>query len=313
MFSFSNIGTPIARISGGKYNGRIVYIRDTNDTNPAIKEIGDTEFETTCPLTCKFCKKKFTRQDTKKRHIDTTCRMKVIHEYVNNYLGKIETDKSVFKSLHLEDGKFEPLPKKPREVMYIAAPAGSGKSTYLANWLQKAEQELDKDIILFSRIEEDIAFKNLKHLQRVALDESLLEEPITIDELEDSIVIFDDIDTSQNPKITKYLENLRDDLIKNGRDHKGGNKDIYVIATNHQISNYIKTRDVLYESTSITVFPAAACAKGINYALSTYLGLTNKQIKYIKDLNTRWVTFYKTIPAYAIAERDIFILKNLEE
>lgn len=311
MFSFSNVGTPVARINGGKYNGYIVYLKDTNDNAP-IKAIEETDFESTCPLTCKYCKKKFTRADTKKRHIDSSCRMKVIHEYVNNYLGK-EIDKSFFKSLHIDDGKFEPLPKKKREVQYIAAPAGSGKSTYLASWLQKAEQDLDKDIILFSRIEEDIAFKNLKHLQRIPLDETLLTDPITMDELEDSIVIFDDIDTSQNPKITKYLENLRDDLIKNGRDHTGGTKDIYVIATNHQISNYVRTRDVLYEATSITVFPSAACAKGINYALSTYIGLTTKQIKYIKDLNTRWVTFYKTIPAYAVAERDIFILKNLEE
>lgn len=302
MFNWSKNGTPIATCKGGINNGKILYM----NTDADIKLP-----EQTNPLACTFCGKLYKNTNLMIKHV-SKCKTKMIHDYVKKYINTstvtIGTD-----NLELNDGKFEVLPNiNKREVCYIAGPNGSGKSYYCASYLKHANQLLkQKDIFLISRLEKDVAFDDVKHIERIKIDNTLLTDPIPISEFEDSIVLFDDIDKSDNPKITKYLEKLRDDLIMNGRDHTDNGKDAYILITNHQITNYAATRDLLNECSSITIYPQSGSTHGITYALKNYCGLSNKQIDKILKLNSRWITLYKRYPMYCISEHNCFMLNTI--
>lgn len=310
MFTFNKSKNPICRIIGGKLNGRIVYMSPKTEGNTP-QNIDFSNKSRDSVLHCLYCKTKFTRPDTRKRHEDYTCRFKQINEMMGKYLNVYEQDKGC-KDLSVDDGTLQPLPNPNiREVLYIAGPAGSGKSYYMSKWLKESELILNKEIILFSRLQDDAAFDELGEITRVNISE-LGDDNIPIDDLKDSICIFDDIETSENPKITRYLEKLRDDCIKNGRDHSYNGEDIYVISTNHQVTDYKATRDLLNECTSLTVFPKSSGTYGIKYALQKYFGLGKNQIEKILNINSRWITLYKTYPAYCITEHQLFFLSDLQ-
>ncbi len=93
MLSFQS-GTPIAKIKGGKLNGRIIYSIDT-DTQCCNRHSNNCEISYQC---CKKC------------------------PYVNDMTTKIK----------ISDGSLTPLPNVyERGVDYIAGPSGSGKSTLM--------------------------------------------------------------------------------------------------------------------------------------------------------------------------------------
>ena len=56
---------------------------------------------------------------------------------------------------------------------------------------------------------------------------------------------------------------LRENLLETGRHF-----DLTIISTSHQLSNYAKTRTLLNEATSITVFPSHA---GTTFHIREYL------------------------------------------
>lgn len=309
MFTFRKTKTPVCRVIGGKLHNKIVYLQaNTADKTPPA--IDYTAKARESEMHCLYCKTKFTRPDTRKRHEDHSCRMRQIHEMLGKYLD-MDREEVGCKEMNITDGVLQPLPNPNiREVIYIAGPAGSGKSTYLSKWLKESEQILDKDIILLSRLPEDAAFNGIDMMK---VDIKTLEnDPLTLEDVKDSITIFDDIDTSENPAITKHLETLRRDIMLNGRDHTNGGEDTYIIATNHQVTDYKATRDLLNECTSLTIFPMSSGTYGIKYAFQKYFGLSKQQIERLLNINTRWITLYKTFPPYCITEHNIFFLKDLK-
>ena len=113
------------------------------------------------------------------------------------------------------DGQFQCFPDLDIDLdkpfvksnhMYVAGATGSGKSYWIADYLKLVNKyQKDREIFIFSDVDYDEAFAPLKNITRITLDASLITEPISPEELENSVCIFDDIDSIQNKALKKTV------------------------------------------------------------------------------------------------------------
>lgn len=195
-----------------------------------------------------------------------------------------------------------------RDMIYCAGKSGSGKSTWVGNYIKQYKKLFPGNkVILFSLKDSDKALDKYSPI-RIALNEELFENPIELDELDNSLVIFDDVDSmdeklSKRSKMIKMaLMNLKDMILQVGRSHK-----IYVAITSHNVTDYLKSRIVLQEASLMTLFPHSGSAKQLKYCLKNYAGLEDEQINRIKNLASRWVTIRLTAPIVVIHEKGCYI------
>lgn len=194
--------------------------------------------------------------------------------------------------------------RRQRDVIYISAPSGAGKSTWTGQYARAWQRHNDEHgrkqrVIVFSAVQEDPAFDGVE-LKRVPFD-SLVDddgEPndaIEIDNLRDSLVIFDDIDVIANKKLRHWIQELRNRCLEIGR-----HKNINLIATTHQLMNYKETKIMLMECTKVVFFPNSGSAAQIKRYLKTYADLSPEEIKRVFSLKSRWVMLNKSSPRYIL-------------
>lgn len=216
------------------------------------------------------------------------------------YLNTIKEkgEKTIINLNENKDTKFECLPNKDIvERIYVSGPSGCGKSYFVGKWCKNAKKMLKPkpEIYIISSINDDDALDVLDPI-RVDLDDDLYENPINEEEIEDSVIIFDDIDTMKDKKMRRMLQTFRDFLLEQGRHFN-----IRVIMTSHLMFNYKETRISLNEATAIVFYPRAVS----HYHLENFLkmqGFKKTSIDDILLLNTRWIALYTTYPKYLIWE-----------
>lgn len=206
-----------------------------------------------------------------------------------------------------DDGLLQPLPLfQKTSRMFVAGQTECGKSYYARKYLEQLLRVFPrKRVYVFSDVEHDPELDCLgKNIVRFKLDDGLLEgDPIKPAVFAGSICVFDDIDSIQNPKLLRYIQNLRDAILRRGR-----HEDISCIITSHLLTNYRDTRIILNEANSITVFCQTGSTYGIKYLLQKYCGLDKAQIDRIIKLPSRWTTIYKNAPMYVAYEKGIYTL-----
>lgn len=276
MLSFSK-GRPLAKISGGKLNGEIIYLDSGEDQGPCCKKCSKKCHRKPCCAGCNMC---------------------------------YDEDDEIGESIEINDGKLIPIPKiDERSVDYISGPSGSGKSTYSAG-LARAFRRIfpEKNFYVFSRtdVKNDPAFAGINPIQ-ITIDDSIVENPIDITrELTGGcIVLFDDCNTVQDDKQKKAIDKLMADIMEVGR--KLG---IWIIITNHLVIPNEKkvARTIMNEMQSLTVFPKSGSVQQIRYCLKQYFGLNNKQIDEIVALPSRWVTIHKNYPMCVLYDKGAYVL-----
>jgi dynein-related subfamily AAA family protein len=206
--------------------------------------------------------------------------------------------------------KIEPLIDiDNRDVIYIAGPAGSGKSTMAVNFVKNFLKIYPSyPFYLFSRTHHstDPVFSGMR-VNQVMIDESLIKDPIDITkELTDGcIVLFDDVNTVQNDKVKKAVNKLLDDILECGRRIR-----IWCLVTNHLVipNERKEARTILNEMKKLVVFPKSGSSQQITYALKTYFGLGKHQIAEILQHQSRWVLISKQYPMYVMHDKGIYIL-----
>ena len=210
-----------------------------------------------------------------------------------------------FRQLKIaNDSKFQHVPDttKEREILYITGPSGSGKSTYTRKYLEQYKKKYkNREIYLFSSLPSDESLDKIKP-KRIKLDESMYTDPIKVDELSESICIFDDIDVISEKKVREVVYDVLNQVLEIGRHYK-----IHCVVTNHLPTNGKDTRRILNEAHTVTYFPHSAGGK-IKYMLEEYVGLDKKQIAYMKKQNSRWATIYKNYPQCYAVEHEIGLL-----
>jgi DNA helicase IV len=188
--------------------------------------------------------------------------------------------------------------------IYISGPTECGKTTIIANYLKYFIKLLpDKSIYLFSDLKSDPVLDEFKEIKRVMIDEEFINNPITVDDLHNALLIFDDIDSIKNKKVSQAIIDLRDDCLKRGRHN-----DIrHIITTSHLSCEGKNTKHPLQEATHIIFFHSP----NLNHLLKTYVGLSGKQIPFIKQLRSRWVCAKITSPQIIITENQVFFLNDI--
>jgi hypothetical protein len=189
-----------------------------------------------------------------------------------------------------------------RSVLYVAGPSGSGKSWFVNKWLNNALTFYKhQPLFFFSPVEED---PSLEGLPLVRADMEAVQDlaDLTLDDLKDSFVIFDDCETIADKSLLKVLNNLRDIILERGR-----HTDTKMVITSHLITNYKETRRILNEATAIVVYPKSAGKNNIKKYLSNYMGFSKDQIAKVFDVEDRWIFISKTYPIYCLTESKLFI------
>ncbi|HXS60464.1 MAG TPA: hypothetical protein VN703_06595 [Candidatus Sulfopaludibacter sp.] len=332
-------GRPIAKIFGGRLNGEVVHIYDPdekccekcnnkcgirnkyccenctveggclsgNDMNPDIQY--DDMFEVLDEDFIRKGKKKMTWND-----------IGTIKNAIKHKKEPMEPDMrgiygSAVKELHnrskkeffVPDGgvmRVVPNPNKTERI-YAAGPTDSGKSYWSRKYIDEWSKIFpDKPIFLFSDVDEDEELDDIKRLHRIKINDELITHPLkSTDFPSGSLVLFDDTDSIVDPKILKAVEALRNHLLRRGR-----HESLYVIVSNHMLSDYTKTRIILNECNGMTVFPKSGSSSGITYVLKKYCGLSQPQVYKIMNLNSRWVTVYKNYPMFVVYDKGAFLL-----
>jgi hypothetical protein len=233
----------------------------------------------------------------------------VSDQFLNNN-GKEEKDNLIkeFRQLKIaNDSKFQHIPDttKEREILYITGPSGSGKSTYTRKYLEQYKKKFkNRPIYLFSSLPSDESLDKVQP-KRIKLDETIHTDPIKVEELQESICIFDDIDVISDKKIREGVYVILNQVLEIGRHYK-----IHCVVTNHLPTNGKDTRRILNEAHTVTYFPHSA--GGIKYMLEEYVGLDKKQIAYMKRQNSRACTIFKNYPQCYMLEHEIGLL-NLHD
>ena len=233
----------------------------------------------------------------------------IIHLYDPDILGEQKLGRGraprPFTAQQFPDAKIFPIPSSKPEQLYISGPNGSGKTFYCARYLKMLRKLHPKrPIFVFSDLRDDELLDRIRGgVQRVKMDRSLVDDPISPENLAGSIVVFDDVDSIQDKEILKEVLSLRDRLLKTSR-----HSDVYVICTNHLSCDYKATRTLINECRSITVFPHSGAANQITRIFKEYCGLTTKQIDMIVGLPSRWVTLHKNYPMYVTYDNGILLL-----
>ena len=255
-------------------------------------------------LQCRYCLKKVSRMDVLTQHL-RVCPTKKEKEKASTFSEfKIPDDKEEHLELSF------PLANSERLVMFVVGRNGCGKSTVIQKILKNyIKVYKNRKIILFSLQDYDDKLDPIfKNIQRVELGDEFMENPFSLDELRNSICIFDDVDSARNKKLKDALNKLKDDILKNGRSHSGDrNEDIDVIMTNHNVLGGHETTTMIRESFFYVVFPKGSTSQAINQITKKYSGLKNDHVQRVVRNPARYVIIHNTHPGYVLTEKEIFL------
>lgn len=210
------------------------------------------------------------------------------------------------KKISIEDSKFQhlPNPDTERSILYITGASGSGKSTYTANYVKIYKKLFpDNPVYLFSELPEDESLDVVKPKRFKISKETLIDDPINIDDLKNSIVIFDDTDNISDKNLKQVVYNILNKILETGRHYN-----ISCVITNHLPSNGSYTRKILNECHTITYFPNSGSVGKIKKFLEEYVGLDKKDFIKNKKAKSRWATIFKNYPMVNMTEREIRLL-----
>lgn len=194
-----------------------------------------------------------------------------------------------------------------RQILYVSGASGSGKSYYTSNYIKEYTKLFPKNkIILFSSVNKDEKLDKFKKLIRVKLNEEFYNTQLTIEDFRDCLVVYDDTEKISNIMIAEKLNNILNLLLTTGR-----HTNTSIIVTSHNTNNGHKTKLILLEAHSITLFLKSIGGRALKYVLETTFGLDKNQIDKIKQLPSRWVTIIKTYPMTVLYESGIYTLNKL--
>lgn len=183
---------------------------------------------------------------------------------------------------------------------FIAGPPGCGKSTTAAQILSLFP---NLPIYLFTDLEEeDRAFKGLP-IKKMKMEADLVAElkPSMFCEDSDCWVVFDDVDKIRDPKVSKVVLALMDNIIANGRSH--GKHAIHVIVTSHSLADYRKTKYMIENCGYWVIFPS----KTINSQLKRLLSKLDLHDLDIKSFDR--VFIHQSSPFFIVTPFFISLLR----
>lgn len=280
-------GIPIAKV---KDSNKIIYLFPESKVFSEIPSKNVKESTYKCP----YCKMKITTKQNYTHHIKFVCKKKKQH---TEMFTNIIVDENVTKLPQVDEGD--------HEILFVTGPPKSGKS-YFINEQVKIYKKLnpDNDVILFTRLTSDDTLDEGLYT-RVVISPEMLKNPYKLEELANSLLIFDDIETSEYKKVSDYIFSLLNDVIKNGR-----HEHISVIVSNQETCMGAKTKTILANMSGLVIFPRSGSVYSMTRVLKVYMGLSPYQINRVLNLPSRWVYLNRQYPQHVIYEHGVYMTKS---
>jgi len=201
-----------------------------------------------------------------------------------------------------KDVMFMPTLTKERELIYIFACSGAGKS-YLTKQYAILYKKFNKgnDVFVLSHVKDDPSFEGMIYTH-IPIEMDILNS-LDLETFRDSLVIFDDTDTPKDKELQKEIDSLKDDIAQRGR-----HQNISAIFTTHMACNFLRTRVLLSECDKFVIFPGAGGKKQQEYMVCNYGGMPKSFFANLKDYRSRWVMFNVRYPNYVVHQSGVEIL-----
>jgi hypothetical protein len=224
--------------------------------------------------------------------------------YIND--NDNDNDDSILGTyVQLKKGALQLVPASESTRLCIFGPAGAGKSTFAANYIKEYNKKYKKNkiyVVSPSGID-DPAYKDLKNVQFLKIDDSLLTDPIDVTEFKDCLILFDDSEMLSNKKdINKAVELFRNQCLENGRK-----LNVSVIVINHVAQNGAQTKKVLNECDNVIVFPKSNFS-AVSRLCKAYYGFGPQELEYLRTVPSRWCAIKRTYPQAILSEKALKLL-----
>lgn len=135
------------------------------------------------------------------------------------------------------------------------------------------------------------------------IDETLLSDPPPLSLFENTLCIFDDVESNVEQRVRAGILELRDSLINTGRHHQ-----IDVIVARQQLLDFGTTRTLLNNIYQIVGFPKSAGKHHFAAFLERYMALDKGIIHNIMNTPSRWVLINRSQPQYVLSQAGISFL-----
>tara|TARA_R110002049_G_scaffold50456_1_gene143267 strand:- start:272 stop:1207 length:936 start_codon:yes stop_codon:yes gene_type:complete len=300
-------GRPIAMIKNGKYDKEVLHINTDIEKKKKEKELDSDEtailienLYRSMGNKLSFRKMELLRDSIHEKRRPVNRELAAFYDHAMKLMCDNEDREVVLQ----DDAEFVPIfdTKQERSVFMICGMSGSGKSTYTAALCKTYHQQFPKNrIILFSNKPEDPVFDRLSYIDRITISDDLLKDPITLIELKNSLVLFDDVECTTSKEIDKELIRISDLILQQGRSYKCS----FVYIT-HQANNYKATRNILNEAHHVVVFPSMCTRYSLNYLFGKYFGFDKQTISKICKVPSRWCQITKA-PAAVLYKTGCFL------
>jgi len=307
MLSFRR-GTPIAEIQKNSKIVKTIYVTDIdNEQNDIDSPVRDqilpksfyTNLRGVSPTNLILLKKAI-----RDSNINILPKNANIHEAYNQ--SQILLKELLRKSIQIpkEEGHIQPIPMNESSRWGIFGPSGVGKSTFLSNLMNEYKKKYKKnDIFVISALTEDPAFEKIKPIY-IKLDESVINDPLTIKEFKNSMICFDDIESITNKALKDAIFTFRDECLQVGR-----HENITTCCIAHGILMGAESKVLLNEADQVCVFPRSNFA-AITNLVKRYYGFSKDDINYLKELGqrSRWAVIKRSFPSTIMGEQEIKVL-----
>ena len=262
-----DIGKRIATIKGGSKNGTVIYLYDD-----------DYKCCTKCSDKCEI-KKCCSNCSVHTYHNKISD--EYIHDLQNKLKNKFKVDEiindndEVINEINLNGGKFQQVPSNfGRDLIYVSGRQGSGKTFYIAHYLEEFKKYYPKiPIYLFSAKKED---KLLDDKINKRIDVAMVKDAqFEAQDFKNCLVIFDDVDSlpdDKNNNIKKSVYDIMTDIIEVGRS-----LNVHCIITSHLAANNNESKRILNGCNSLVFFNNSSTHSG-DYALKNYFDRNKNDI-----------------------------------
>ena len=212
-------------------------------------------------------------------------------------------DSSIFPLIHEnDDGQ--------NDRIFICGKSGCGKTyNFIRPYIIDFYKKFKSNIWFFSSKPQDDAVDDLP-IKRVEIDDKFVENPPDVREFANqnkhpNLVVFDDVQDYKKKTYNKAVQQLRDEILRNGRSMA-----IYIIYVWHKPADHKNTEQQIFESTATVIFPKTSGHDDYDYLMKRYLGLSNAEQKnLLKKAKSKYVYVTKKSPAVAISDKYILLLK----
>lgn len=295
-------GQPIAFY---KKDGKVKIIHTTNTTTATPKKIDLDNVASLLEDVIRNTKGRITNTNVEELGLALRTNEPPTNKIMKNIYDDIVSKKG-FKSITVNEGGIKPTFNKDeeRKVIYISGMSGCGKSTFVSMMIDNYKRIFpDNRILFFSNKPTDPEIDKHDFVIRIELNEDIYNDPFTLDDLRNSLVVFDDTEYIKDKEINTELDRLRDLILQQGRSYH-----ISFCYISHQLNNYRQSRIILNETHLCVLFPQMTTTYSLKYLLEKYFGFTKHDVAKLKTLPSRWVAINKMPPA-VIHDKGVYMIE----